>query len=220
MKIFFLKTLITLTKEFWLFRSRRHCILAVYILTGLPLTASLLPNFYSKISQPLSYKTFTNLLHGFWDQDVSRVCMKHAKFFFEAVFNPFILQWKYSWDLNIKFIFLSSVILQLPEFLFSVCSAYSLSSNALKAICRFIDNWIIIPFSQHNSGGPCLTVHKDVPQCTVTLQRIRALVPCEFSNGKHTLQQQHESILESLAEARFKCTSLWWFENLRIAVQW
>lgn len=49
---------------------------------------------------------------------------------------------------------------------------------------------------------PCLSA-------PLTLWRIRALLSCEFrkcSCGKHTLQQQHKSILESLAEARFKGT--------------
>lgn len=151
--------------------------------------------------------------------------MEHAKFFFKAVFNSLLLQWKYSRDRDIKFIFLSSVLLQLPGFPFTVCSAYSVSSNALEATCGFIDSWIIIPFSQLSLDGPRLTIHKDLPQHVLTLQRIRATLPYEFSKcdcGKCTLQQQqqHESTLKSLAEARFKRTASWLFKNLRIPVQW
>lgn len=82
---------------------------------------------------------------------------------------PFLLQWKYSWDQNIKFIFLSSVISQLPSFLFSVCSAYSLSPSAPEATRGFIDSWLIILFSQLNFDGPRLAVYKDLPQRAVTL---------------------------------------------------
>lgn len=112
-----------------------------------------------------------NMLHVFWTQDVSKVHMDHAKFCFKAVFKPFLLQWKYSWDQNIKFIFLSSAISQLPRFLFSVCNTYSLSSNALEATCGFTDSWLIIPFSQLNFDGPCLAVYKDLPQRAVTLPK-------------------------------------------------
>lgn len=103
------------------------------------------------------------MLHGFWTQNISRVHMDHAKFCFKAVFKPFILQWKYSLDQNIKFTFLSSVISQLPRFLFSVCSAYSLSPNALEATCGFMDSWLIISFSQLNFDGPRLAVYKNPP---------------------------------------------------------
>jgi len=149
--------------------------------------------------------------------------MDHAKFCFKAVFKPYFLQWKYSWDQNIKFIFYSSVISQLPRFLFSVCSAYSLSSNALEATRGFIDSWLIIPLSQLNFDGPRLAVHKDPPQCAFTSQT--AMLSCEFSKhncGKCTLRlQQNESILKSLAEVRFKWRATHQkehFKNLRMPV--
>lgn len=111
------------------------------------------------------------MLDVFWTQDVWKVHTGHTKFCSKAVFKSCFLQWKCSRDQNIKFIFLSSVISQLPRFLFSVCSAYSLSSNALEATCGFIDSWLIIPFNQLNFDGPCLTVYKDLPQCAVTLPK-------------------------------------------------
>lgn len=133
--------------------------------------------------------------------------------FFKEVSNPFLLQWKHSWDHNIKFLFLSSVMLQLPEFLFSVCSVYSLSCDALEALCGFMDSWIIIPFSQHSSDGPRLPTHKALPQCPPYLVKDQS--PAVMWVQK----MQHKSILESLAEARFKCTSSWRFRNLRMSVQ-
>lgn len=137
------------------------------------------------------------MLHGFWTQDVPKVHMDHNKFCFKAVFKPSLLQWKYSWEQNIKFIFLSSVISQLPRFLFSICSTYSLSSKALEATHGFTDSWLIIPFSQLNFNGPRLTVYKDLPQCTVTL-------PKDHSHAVTRVQQTRLRETHSLSSAAWQ----------------